>query len=478
MIFCSPLFLFLFLPSILSLYFLIRKDLRNTLLLASSLLFYFWGENFYIIVMLAYIAINYFFGITIGYTNTALHKKLVLFFAVTVNLGLLILFKYDGFIVDNINRIFTKLNVTIIHFNPLHLPLGISFITFHSISYVVDIFRNKAEAQRNPIKFALYIALFPQLIAGPIIRYHNIATQLSNRVINSDDFVIGIKRFVIGLGKKMLIANTLGAVADPIFATPAQNLSFSVSWLGIICYTLQIYFDFSGYSDMAIGLCRMFGFHILENFNYPYISLSIREFWRRWHISLSNWFRDYLYIPLGGNRCSAERNYLNLITVFFLCGLWHGANWTFVAWGIYHGIFLIMERTKVANWLEHQPRLFQHAYAIVVVMIGWVFFRADTLHYALAYLTAMIDIRHWSDTEYHLSLYLNHFVEMALLLGLIASTPIKLFIREKTAYLQNNVAVMNLSLTLVKTIFLLLVSLLSILQLAAGTYNPFIYFRF
>lgn len=483
MVFSSPSFLFLFLPLVLLIYFAIPKIARNAFLLFASLLFYLFGEYQYIYVMLIYISINYFFARLIGNAQEAT-KKPWMVFAVTCDLTLLAVFKYANFIVDNIDYLLHKLDMPLIHLKPVHLPLGISFITFHAISYLVDIYRKNAPAQKNPVTFGLYIALFPQLIAGPIIRYKDIAEQLTNRVVRSQDFAIGIKRFVIGMGKKTLIANPMGGVADQIFALPSANLATPIAWLGIVCYTLQIYFDFSGYSDMAIGLCRMFGFRILENFNYPYISKSIREFWRRWHISLSNWFRDYLYIPLGGNRCSEGRNYFNLVTVFFLCGLWHGASWTFVIWGLYHGLFLVLERGSFGGWLENKSNILQHLYALLVVMIGWVFFRTTSLHGALDYIGAMFGFHHHQvHLLYPIGYYLNRFTTLVLIVGIIGSTPILPVINNylaktlaKVSYstrIAGNTAVIGL-----ETILLALVLLAAAMQLAANTYNPFIYFRF
>lgn len=428
--------------------------------------------------MLNYIVVNYYFGIAIDRFSLERKRKLILRYAITTNLLLLVFFKYANFVVSNINSILDIFNIKNIYLSHIHLPLGISFITFHSISYLVDIYRKKAIAQKDPIKFALYISLFPQLIAGPIIRYHDIARQLSERFVGSEDFVIGIKRFIMGLGKKMIIANTVGAVADQIFSIQIHYLTCSVSWLGIICYTLQIYFDFSGYSDMAIGLCRMFGFHILENFNYPYISLSIREFWQRWHISLSNWFRDYLYIPLGGNRCFWKRNYFNLITVFFLCGLWHGASWSFVVWGLYHGIFLVIERTKFAEWLKRIPVFLQHVYALLVVMIGWVFFRADTLGYATSYLAAMFGFGQGTGLEYHLNMYLNSLVGIAMALGVLGAMPVAIALKNlcfRYKIFQKGIIFDG---QIIEFVSLTVVFFVCILQVAIGTYNPFIYFRF
>ena len=306
--------------------------------------------------------------------------------AIAVNLVVLGVFKYANFFADNVNAVAAAIGAPPLAFPHVLLPIGISFYTFHAISYVVDVYRRDASAQKSPVHAALYLLLFPQLIAGPIIRYRYIADQLEQRVVSLDDFAVGVRRFVIGLGKKVLIANTVAAPADKIFSMPLAELTPAHAWLGIVCYTLQIYFDFSGYSDMAIGLGRMFGFHFPENFRWPYVADTVQEFWRRWHISLSSWFRDYLYVPLGGNRVSPARMYANLVTVFFLCGLWHGASWNFVIWGLFHGSFLVVERLGLAAAIRRLWRPLRHVYLLLVVMIGWVFFRADTLPSAVAFL--------------------------------------------------------------------------------------------
>lgn len=325
MLFTEPAFLFLFLPILLASYFLISPRYRNLILLIFSFYFYAVGEEKYIFLMLSSCGFNYALALAVENRKSLHYKHWLLAFAITINLGVLALFKYSEFIINNINFILVNLGIEGIPRFYLTLPIGISFFTFQAMSYVIDVYRQEVKAAKNPIHVALYISLFPQLIAGPIVRYQEVSEQIKSRFVSFEKFSGGINRFVIGLGKKMILANTVALPADQIFAIPSQELTFGLSWLGIICYTLQIYFDFSGYSDMAIGLGKMFGFDFSENFNYPYISKSVTEFWRRWHISLSTWFRDYLYIPLGGNRVSPPRHYFNLLTVFFLCGLWHGA---------------------------------------------------------------------------------------------------------------------------------------------------------
>jgi alginate O-acetyltransferase complex protein AlgI len=381
------------------------------------------------------------------------------------------------FALDNLNWVLGNVGAGRIEVKPFGLILGISFFTFHAISYVVDVYKRNANAERRLPDFALYILLFPQLIAGPIIRWRDIAAQLGMHEQRTADVAYGVRRFVLGLGKKVLIANTLGRVADQIFALPAVDLTTPLAWLGLVCYTLQIYFDFSGYSDMAIGLMRMFGFRILENFNNPYIARSIREFWRRWHISLSNWFRDYLYIPLGGNRRGTLRGYANLVIVFLLCGLWHGASWPFVIWGIWHGLFLVAERAGLDRVLARVGPL-RHVYAMAAVMGGWVLFRCDTLAHAGDYGAALMGLAQGDAAARPLAEFLNPLVTTAILLGVVGATPIARRLGEwRDAYTARGGA----TATLVASsdiVWLAVVGIAACAWLAAGTYNPFIYFRF
>ena len=478
MVFSSPIFLFLFLPLVLGVYLLLPRKAWNFWLLIASLFFYAWGEKLYTLIMLASITANYLFGRLIERERGKRAMKPVMVAAVATNLLLLISFKYANFLVNSFNALLSPLGVSPLHLAPVHLPIGISFFTFHALSYVIDVYRADARGQKNFVRVALYVTLFPQLIAGPILRFHQVADQFVSRQVNLPLFAAGIRRFLVGMGKKVLIANTLATPADAIFLAPPASLSSGAAWLGIICYTLQIYFDFSGYSDMAIGLGKMFGFQFPENFNYPYISKSIREFWRRWHISLSTWFRDYLYIPLGGNRLSPARNYFNLITVFFLCGLWHGASWTFVIWGLYHGVFLIIEHSAFARWLERRPRFFSHIYALAVVIVGWVLFRADTLAHASSYLKAMVGLRNPHHLAYtSLALHFNAAVGLALAAGILGSTP---WIKNLGARLDSMSLhpAARIGMENLVNAALLLMFFAALTQLAAGTYNPFIYFRF
>src|SRR5215469_14568338 len=379
MVFSSPIFLFLFLPITLGVYFLLPWRARNLWLLGVSLVFYGWGEPKFVLVMLASIVINFLLALWIDHARKRGGGRLPLTAAVVANIGLLAIFKYTDFITGNLNALLAQLHVSPLALTGIALPIGISFFTFHALSYVIDVYRGEAPAQRNPFTIGLYISLYSQLIAGPIIRYHDVAEQLDKRSVERADFAYGVERFVVGLGKKVLLANTLAVPADLIFSIPGEQLTLPVAWLGLACYTLQIYFDFSGYSDMAIGLGRMLGFRFKENFNYPYVSQSMTEFWRRWHISLSSWFRDYLYVPLGGNRISNARTYFNLCVVFLLCGLWHGAAWTFVAWGAAHGALLVIERLGLGRVLARAPRPVRHAYVLAAVMATWVLFRSNDL---------------------------------------------------------------------------------------------------
>lgn len=481
MVFSSILFLFYFMPVALLSYFVIRKDFRNLLLLLISLFFYFAGEGKYIIIMLLFIIINYSFGLLIeDFSNSSKNKTKILYIGVfCFNIGFLIFFKYFNFIIDNINLI---IKFTGYSFNApkIHLPIGISFFTFQSLSYIIDVYRKDIKAQRSLIKYSMYISFFPQLIAGPIVRYIDISNQVDNRYVNFEKISQGVIRFIIGLGKKVIIANTLASTADKIFKLTGNDLSVFIAWLGIICYALQLYFDFSGYSDMAIGLGKMFGFDFLENFNYPYISKSVQEFWKRWHISLSSWFRDYLYIPLGGNRKGKIRTYINLLIVFVLCGLWHGAGWTFIFWGLWHGTFLIFERTKFGTFISKQHVSIKYMYTSLVVLIGWVFFRSESFSYSLYFLKAMFFNFNFDFNS--IIYYLNFKVLLVLILGVLGCTPVFKNIlyhldnyKSKTFFKLLKVELFLKSLFI---IFLFLVFFYSIILLSNDTYNPFIYFRF
>ena len=477
MLFTEPAFLFLFLPVLLALYYAGRgRAWRNWLLLGASVLFYARGAGSFTGLVLTSIAFNYAAALMVDRWRQRPSGRLVLGAAIAVNLTVLLVFKYADFTVANVNAGLALVGRGPFALPHLLLPIGISFFTFHAISYVVDVYRQDASAQKRPVEAALYLLVFPQLIAGPIVRYRQIAAQLAKRVNTLEDFSYGVRRFIVGLGKKMLIANTLAGPADHIFAMPRAELSAAHAWLAVTCYTLQIYFDFSGYSDMAIGLGRMFGFHFPENFNYPYIAQSVQEFWRRWHMSLSAWFRDYVYIPLGGNRTSTGRLYFNLVLVFFLCGLWHGASWTFVVWGLFHGLFLVIERVGLAERLMTIPRPLRHAYLLLVVMIGWVFFRADTFAAAAAMLRAMAGLAAAAPTAFQPAWYLTPEVLLAMSAGIVGATPA---IGTITRWRENLTGVARAGAwDALATAALVIVLVGSIAQSAAGTYNPFIYFRF
>jgi alginate O-acetyltransferase complex protein AlgI len=479
-LFTEPTFLFLFLPVLLALYFATCSRSHgvygNWLLMIASVVFYAKGGGAFTWLMLASIAFNYWMAIAIARG----HARGLLAFTIAVNLVVLGIFKYANFAADNVNTVLLALHAGTLVVPRVALPIGISFFTFHAISYVMDVYRGDATAQKSPVHAALYLLLFPQLIAGPIIRYRDIAGQLARRTVSLDDFADGVRRFVVGLAKKVLVANIVAGPADKIFAMTPGQISAGHAWLGIGCYTLQIYFDFSGYSDMAIGLGRMFGFRFPENFRWPYIAETVQDFWRRWHMSLSTWFRDYLYVPLGGNRVSPARTYVNLVIVFFLCGLWHGASWTFIIWGLFHGIFLVVERLGLANRIMRLWRPLPHLYLMLVVMVGWVFFRADTLTGAGAFLKAMAGLGPALPTAYTVSWYLTPDLWLALAAGVIGSTPIVPALgRWRDRWVEGGPGLAFASgLGALGTAALMLLLVASMMQIAARSYNPFIYFRF
>ena len=480
MVFSSLIFLFGFLPLLLAVYFVAPRSWRNTILLVASLLFYAWGEFGYVALMLVSAAMNYGFGLWVDSARGRPSATWIVAAAVTANLSLLGWFKYANFIVASLDPLFLRVGIAPLELVPIHLPIGISFFTFQAMSYVIDVHRGEAAVERNPFRVALYISLFPQLIAGPIVRFKQIARELVERNPRLSDIATGMRRFSIGLGKKVLIANLMGAVADDIFSLPDAELTTGLAWLGALTYAMQIYFDFSGYSDMAIGLGRVFGFHFLENFLYPYVSGSLTEFWRRWHISLSTWFRDYLYIPLGGNRCGARRTALNLLTVFTLCGLWHGASWNFVVWGLYHGIFLSVERTlrgaRIPDWL----RPVGHIYTLLAVLAGWVIFRATSMDQTLAMLRAMSGFGAAESMITQVDVYLTPKFLLASVAAVIGSTPVLPALK---SWWQRRVEAATtsgweLAGGLIGAAAMALLLLTSALQLSDAAHNPFIYFRF
>ena len=468
MLFSSMTFVFMFLPIVCATYLLARKELQNYILLIASILFYAWGEPRYLAIMILTILVNYIGANYISRSHNAMHRKLLLIATIVVDLSFLFYFKYFNFVMDNINQLFH----THINFIDVVMPIGISFYTFQALSYVVDVYRNEVKAQRDIYKLALYITLFPQLVAGPIVKYHDVDEQISDRTVTFDKVAYGVKRFIVGLAKKMLIANTLGAVADKIFTQPVENFDALTAWIGAIAYTLQLYYDFSGYSDMAIGLGSVFGFKFLENFNYPYISKSITEFWRRWHISLSTWFKEYLYIPLGGNRVSKRRNLFNLFVVFLATGVWHGASWNFIFWGLWHGAFIIFE--KITGWHKKEGGLkiniAQHIYTMFAFVIGWVMFRADNMAYAWDYLKNMFGLISEHKITYKLPYYIDNIEIITFAVAILCAMPIFRGMLE--------VKYERKVLRTIINIWLIVLFVLSASSIAASTYNPFIYFRF
>ena len=469
MVFSSVTFLCIFFPIVFVLHTILPNGrIRNGILILASILFYAYGEPVYVILLLVSVALNYLFGLLVPKKG----GKFVLACAVIINIGLLVVFKYAGFFATSINELLPE--AYRIPVPKLSLPIGISFYTFQALSYVVDVYRKQTDTQKNPLKLLLYISFFPQLIAGPIVKYHDIESEIRDRKVTVDGIYSGIMRFSIGLGKKVLIANTMAFVADSIFAMPKSYIGLLASWVAAIAYLMQIYFDFSGYSDMAIGLGRMFGFHFQENFNYPYIADSIREFWRRWHISLSTWFRDYLYIPLGGNRKGKARTILNKYIVFFCTGFWHGANWTFIVWGLFHGTLQMCEEKE---WIPvHRGwKVFNHIYALLMVTIGFVVFRADTLSQAGAMIAAMFGFG--ANNGYGFvktAALLSPYVIFVMLCAFVGCTPLPSLLAKRLCAPRDrksigDYAAMALSLVILG---------LALMALAAESYNPFIYFRF
>lgn len=475
MIFSSTLFIFIFLPVTLAAYFIVPKrclSARNAVLLAASIIFYAWGEPKNIILMLASIIANYIFGRLIGAPGSGSRRRLWLVLSVVFNLGLLGYFKYFNLFTGGL-----LWKVT--------LPIGISFFTFQIMSYVIDVYRGNVAPQNDIFKLALYISFFPQLIAGPIVRYIDIEKQLTERETTFDGFAAGATRFVRGFAKKILISNTLAAFVDPVF-NGEVTVTAAVAWAAAIGYAGQIFFDFSGYSDMAIGLGKMFGFDFLENFDYPYISGSVKEFWRRWHMSLSTWFRDYLYIPLGGsrkgfgadNKYVGLRTYLNLVIVFACTGFWHGASWTFLIWGLYHGFFLVLERAFLGRWLDKLPKAVGVIYTLLVVLFGWVLFRADTLADALAFAGIMFDFGNAGFDV--LAALCDRLTVVTLIASVILSTPVFPRLRGRLERIKGKNGA-DIGLYITDTASLVqcgLLLCLSVMFLTGSDYNPFIYFRF
>lgn len=442
--------------------------MRNFILLISSLVFYAWGEPVYIFLMIFSIVFNYIAGRIIYKFRNFKSKSMIIFtLTIIINLGILCFFKYYGFILTNLGML---LNV---HFTQpkLSLPVGISFYTFQTMSYIIDVYKGIVPAQKNIISFGTYIAMFPQLIAGPIVRYEDIEDQLSLRKETFEMFCEGSKRFIIGLAKKVLLANNIALLWNTVKNTPFNELTVLSSWLGIIAFTFQIYFDFSGYSDMAVGLGKMFGFDLMENFDYPYISKSATEFWRRWHISLGSWFKEYVYIPLGGNRKGIKRMYLNLLIVWFLTGFWHGADWNFILWGLYYAFFLILEKTFLIKWFKNKPPFIAHLYALLVIIIGWVFFEFTNINTAFSFIGIMFGFGNHILFD-KLTIYLLYTNAILLAFLSIGSTPVlKNAVKSFTGRLKNIVWKASPA-------YYLILLILCTAYIVNESYNPFLYFRF
>lgn len=473
MVFSSLLFLFRFLPAILLVYYIVPHRFRNLVLLIFSLAFYAWGEPIYIILMLASILISYTGGILVDRFKRVEKMKAAkraLIISCVASLLLLAFFKYAGFAAQTVNSL-TGLGIAM---PSIALPIGISFYTFQTLSYTIDVYHGEAAVQKDLISFGAYVTMFPQLIAGPIVQYKTIDTHLRTRTETVEQFAEGIHRFMIGLGKKGLIANNAGALWDTIQAFTYSEVPILTAWMGLAAYTFQIYFDFSAYSDMAIGLGRMFGFRFLENFNYPYISKSITEFWRRWHISLGTWFREYVYIPLGGNRVSKWRHIRNILVVWLLTGIWHGASWNFLIWGIYYGVLLLAEKLVFGKYLKKLPALFQHTYCMIFVMLGWNLFVFENMGQGIEFLKSLFGFygQRFLNTE---TVYLLYNNAALLILCIFGSTQLPSKIGK---WLSARLAGNEIVLAAVKNTFYIGVFLLSIAWLVDATFNPFLYFRF
>ncbi len=463
MVFSSITFLFYFLPIVLGVYYIVPKKIKNIVLLVASFVFYFFGEPKYVLLMLFSILTTYIFGILIDKYRKTEKSKIFLAIACAISIGLLVYFKYANFLIENIN-LWLKNKVDFIN---VALPIGISFYTFQMLSYLVDVYKGNAKVQKSLLKLAMYVSLFPQLIAGPIVRYTTIQDQLENRTHTIEKFALGVRRFIIGLSKKVLIANVLGELVSTFLSS--NEMSILYYWLYAISAMLQIYFDFSGYSDMAIGLGKMFGFEFLENFNYPYIATSITDFWRRWHISLSSWFRDYVYIPLGGNRTTKVKWLRNIMIVWLLTGLWHGAAWNFVIWGLYFGILLIVEKIFLGKYLEKIPKIFSHLYVLIIVMVSFIIFNGDNTSMILQNIGGLVGIKGvpfiLPESIYYLKSYF-----IIIIIGIIGATPI----------LKNIATSKKLEkiVNVLEPVFLLCLLVICTSYIVDGSFNPFLYFRF
>ena len=465
MVFSSSVFLLLFLPAVFIADSLIKTRYSNILLLSASLFFYAWGEPYYVFLMMFSILLNWGVGLIIGRSSSGM-RRAALTIGVVCDLLILGYYKYSGFFASIVNHAAGRDVLTV---PELALPIGISFFTFQAISYIADVYRGETEASDSIINVALYISFFPQLIAGPIVKYKDINEQIKRRSVTWLDTAAGFKRFIYGLSKKVLISNVLGLCADSVFGFEASATDIRAAWIGALAYMFQIYYDFSGYSDMAIGLGRMFGFTIEENFNYPYMSGSISEFWRRWHISLGSWFREYVYIPLGGNRRGELRTYINLVIVFFLTGLWHGADFSFIVWGLYHGLFQIIERLGLKKQLERHPAA-AHIYTFTVVCFGWVLFRAEDLTSGLCYMSDMIRLKGFASTQIPLYEYMDMKTVFTLATAVAGMGILKMIIPEQFQEKWKD--------SVPEAIFCIMLLILCLASVTNNTYNPFIYFQF
>jgi len=467
MLFSSIPFLYYFLPVVFALYFALPKKLRNVVLLVSSLFFYFYGEPKYIVLLVFSSLMDYTMGRIIGKYRGRKAAKFALMFSVIANLLILMFFKYSDFLITNVNSLLNT-NISLLH---IPLPLGISFYTFQTMSYTIDVYRNEAQIQKNPLDFMAYVSMFPQLVAGPVVRYQTIADQIKDRKHSPEGFASGAGRFVIGLGKKILIANALGELNK--IALTSSSRSVLMYWLAIVAFTMQIYFDFSGYSDMAIGLGRIFGFTFLENFNYPFISRSITEFWRRWHISMGTWFREYVYISLGGNRVSRLKWVRNIAIVWFCTGLWHGSSWNFVAWGLFFGVLLVLEKLFLLKWLEKIPSVISHVYCLLIVLVSFVIFHLETVQDILGFLRGMFGFAsvplYTSESVYYLNSY-----KVILITAAIGSTPLlkNLITRAKES------PKLKTAVTALYPVFTAALLIITTAYLVDSSFNPFLYFRF
>lgn len=461
MVFSSLLFLFVFLPVFLGIYYVCPKKYRNLVLLIFSLIFYSWGEPIYVGIMIFSTLVDFTIGLIIDkHRSSKIIPKAALITSVVINLGMLGFFKYSGFFIENINNIF-NVDIEVLK---LALPIGISFYTFQTMSYTIDLYRNKISVQKNIISFGSYVTMFPQLVAGPIVTYNHVEKEIDSREESIDEFAYGVTRFIEGLGKKVLLANGIGALWNTVSASGYNKESVLIYWIGITAFALQLYFDFSGYSDMAIGLGAMMGFKFPENFNYPYVSKSVTEFWRRWHITLGSWFREYVYIPLGGNRVSKGRVYLNILCVWFLTGFWHGAGWNFIAWGLYFGVLMIIEKKFLLKYLEKIPAFISRTYLLFIILISWVFFSLDSFGDAIVYLKGMFGVGTKSFVDLN-TLYLMSNYWLLMVLGVVFATPIYKKINQK----------INLPCKYIINVFILV---LATAYLVDSTFNPFLYFRF